>query len=65
MDSSSQEVFDTRLEDCRSVWTAREARYQREGEISFFAYFYTYYASVIRHIMLKDLRVSVGLGFPP
>ena len=65
VDSNSQEDFESRLENCRSVWIACEARYQREGQITFYAYFCTYYASIIRHTMLKELRVAVGLGCPP
>ena len=57
--------FDVRLENCRNTWIAREARYLREGQITFYDYFWTYYADVIRHTMLKDLGISVGLGFPP
>ena len=65
VDSNNQEDFESRLENCRSAWIAREARYQREGQITFYAYFCTYYASIISHTMLKDLRVAVGLGCPP
>ena len=33
VDSNNQEDFESHLENCRSAWIAREARYQREGQI--------------------------------
>ena len=61
----NQEDFDGRLENCRQTWIDREAKYLPKGRCSFYDYFMKYYASTIRHCMLKDLRISVGLGSPP
>ena len=33
--------------------------------MSFFDYFNQYHASNVRHTMLKDVRIAVGLGYPP
>lgn len=65
VDSENGVNFDAHLENCEEVWLAREGRYAREGQVTFFSYFKTYYASTIRSTMLKDVRTSAGLGSPP
>ena len=50
---------------CKEVWDARESGYIRDGQLSFFTHFSRYYASVIRHNMLKCMRIKAGLGDPP
>ena len=44
---------------------SREAPYNCEGQVSFFEYFSKYYADIVRHNTLKDLRITAGLGNPP
>ena len=43
---------------------AERVLFAHEGQLSFFEYFEKYYADVIRHNTLKDLRISAGLGNP-
>ena len=57
--------FDIKMANCEASWKEREDKYSVDWRISFFDYFNKHYASVIRHCMLKDIRTSVGLGFPP
>ena len=65
VDSKQESDFDIRLDRCREIWLARERPFVREGQLSFFDYFNKYYANVVRHSMLKDMRISAGLGNPP
>ena len=57
--------FDSRLQNCKDVWNTRECPYQCPGQMSFFDYFNQYHASNVCHAMLKDVRIAVGLGYPP
>lgn len=57
--------FDAKLANCERVWKDREAKYNVEWRSSFFDYFTKNYSGIICHCMLKDLRISVGLGVPP
>ena len=65
VDSADPTDFDSRLQNCKDVWNTRECPYQRPGQMSFFDYFNQYHASNVRHTMLKDVRIAVGLGYPP
>ena len=65
VDAEDAEDFEGRLGNCEEVWLARESKYLREGQVSFYCYFKVHYASIVRSCMLKDLRTSVGLGSPP
>ena len=65
VDSTDEHDFNNRFERCRAVWMSREGPYHRAGQMSFFEYFSKFYADVVRHNMLKDVRIAVGLGNPP
>lgn len=64
VDANNEEDFDIRLSKCSKVWQVREGPYLHSGH-SFFEYFSKYYANTVRLNMLKDLRITVGLGNPP
>ena len=65
VDSADPTDFDSCLQNFKDVWNTRECPYQRPGQMSFFDYFNQYHASNVRHTMLKDVRIAVGLGYPP
>lgn len=43
----------------------REKPYKGPDQMSFYDYFVHHCADAVRHTMLKDIRVAVGLGSPP
>ena len=65
VDSKDAEDFNDRLEACKETWRKRESLSPNSNHSSFFEYFSQYYAQVIRHSMLKDVRTVAGLGYPP
>lgn len=65
VDATSSVEFDCRLENCRNVWNVREKQYRGSGQRSFYDYFVSHCADVMRDTMLKNVRVAVGLGSPP
>ena len=65
VDSKDAEDFNDRLEACKETWRKRESLSPNSNHSSFFEYFSQYYAQVICHSMLKDVRTAAGLGYPP
>ena len=47
------------------MWNAREVKYLRPGQASFFDYFVQQYSKVFVNTMLKSTRTAAGLGYPP
>ena len=65
VDSVSSVDFETRLQNCKDVWNAREVNYLHLGQASFFDYFVQQYSKVFENTMLKSTRTAAGLGYPP
>ena len=64
VDSSDEDNFKLRLENCKELWVTRESSNLRPGQISFYDYFCKHYSDVVCYNTLKDLRTAAGLGSP-
>ena len=65
VDSVSSVDFESRLQNCKDVWNAREVNYLHPGRALFFDYFVQQYSKVFENTMLKSTRTAAGLGYPP
>ena len=65
VDAVSSVDFESRLQNCKDAWNAREVKYLRPGQASFFDYFVQQYSKVFVNTMLKSTRTAAGLGYPP
>lgn len=65
VDSANESDFNDRFERCKAVWMSGEAPYSLADQMPFVDYFSKYYADVVCHNVLKDLRTAAGLGNPP